>query len=344
MSGALPPWLSRPLAEALERLRGHATLVHGPGGVGQFEFALALSRAWLCETPIEAQACGECTGCRLMQSRTHPDFCLLIPEAMAESLGWGSEDDAPRDPERKKAKPSRELKVEAVRDAIGWSQKTSSRGRGKVIVIHPAQAMNAIAANALLKTLEEPPGGVRLVLCTDDPELLMPTLRSRCQRWPLSLPSREDSLAWLGGRGVPGAEVMLAAAGGRPLEAAALATDGVDAAQWQSIPGAVARGDAGPLTGWPVPRALAALQKLCHDAMRLAVGGDALYFPAECLVPGADLGALASWGKRLQYMARHDEHPWNANLLIEALVIEGARAWPRRASQADKRLATLQMR
>jgi DNA polymerase-3 subunit delta' len=280
-----------------------------------------------------------------MHSRTHPDFCLLVPDALAESLGWGSEEETARDPERKKAKPSRELKVEAVRDAIAWSQKTSSRGRGKVVLIHPAQAMNAISANALLKTLEEPPAGVRLLLSTSDVELLLPTIRSRCQRWALSLPSRDEALAWLQSHGLEGAEVLLAASGGRPLDALGLAAEGVGASQWLAIPAAVARADVAALAGWPVPRAVDACQKLCHDAMRVAVGGEPSFFPDASLPPGASLPALAAWSKSLQRIARHDEHPWNANLLVEALVIEGSRAWPASAAApSGKRLATLHAR
>jgi len=342
---AMLPWLQRPLDEALGQLRGHATLVHGPSGVGQFEFALLLAQAWLCEAPRNHRACGECTGCRLLQSRTHPDFCLLIPEALREALGWGAEGEA-RDSEAKsKAKPSRELKVEAVREAIGWAQQTSSRGRGKVIVIHPAQAMNVISANALLKTLEEPPAGVRLVLSTADPELLLPTLRSRCQRWTLQLPPEAESLAWLRERGVARPEVLLAAAGGRPLDAAALAADGASAEAWLGLPQAVKRADARPLAGWPVPRVVDALQKLCHDAMVVAVGGTPRFFPAESLPPGADLGMLNAWSKTLVRAARHDEHPWNAALLAEALVIEGARCWPvATPAPGARRFATLNSR
>ena len=338
------PWLERPLEEALAQLRGHATLVHGPSGVGQFEFALLLAQAWLCESPSNGRACGECTGCRLLQSRTHPDFCLLIPEALREALGWG-EGEARDSESKSKAKPSRELKVEAVREAISWAQQTSSRGRGKVIVIHPAQAMNVISANALLKTLEEPPAGVRLVLSTSDPELLLPTLRSRCQRWGLQLPAEADSLGWLRGRGVAGAEVLLAAASGRPLDAAAFAVDGVSAETWLSLPNAVKHADARPLAGWPVPRVVDALQKLCHDAMVSAVGGQPRFFAPASLPAGADLGALNAWARTLARTARHDEHPWNAPLLAEALVIEGARCWPAAAPLAGaRRMATLSAR
>ncbi len=159
------------------------------------------------------------------------------------------------------------------------------------------------------------------------------------------MPGAEDSLAWLRDQGLAAPEVLLAAAGGRPLDAMALAADGVDAAAWRAIPAAVARADAGPLAGWPVPRVVDALQKLCHDAMRVAVGGAPSYFPADSLPAGASLAALSAWSKTLSRTARHDEHPWNANLLTEALVIEGSRAWPGKSTPAPaKRMATLEPR
>jgi DNA polymerase-3 subunit delta' len=331
------PWLQAPLAEALRQQRAHAILVHGPSGVGQFDFGLALAQAWLCEAVTPQGACGHCTGCHWMASRTHPDFRLLMPDAVREALGWGGEAAAESE-SKTKAKPSREIKVETVREAIAWSHSTASRGRGKVVLIHPAQAMNAVAANALLKTLEEPPAGVRLLLCCAEPEALLPTIRSRCQRWRLDLPSRADSLQWLQAQGVADAAVLLAASSGRPLDAAALAADGVQAAQWRALPVAVRRGDARPLAGWPVPRVVDALQKLCHDAMAVCVGAEPRYFPADALSGNADLQQLAAWSKTLSRAARHDEHPWNAPLLAESLVLDGAKAW---APAAPQRVATL---
>jgi len=139
------------------------------------------------------------------------------------------------------------------------------------------------------------------------------------------MPARDDALAWLAVRGVQGAEVLLAAAGGRPLEVLDLVAAGVDAAAWRALPAAVARGRAQALAGWPVARAVDALQKLCHDAMVQASGGSARFFPS--LPGGARLPALVAWSQRLSRTARHDEHPWNEALLIEALVAQGSRAW-----------------
>ena len=157
-----------------------------------------------------------------------------------------------------------------MRAAIALALTTSSRGRGKAIVIHPAERMNAIAANAFLKTLEEPAGDARFVLCTAAPDGLLPTIRSRCQAIALELPPTEVAATWLRAQGVAEPEVLLAGCGGQPQDVLALAQLGVDAAAWRAFPGRVAAGDVSALRGWPLPLAVDALQKLCHDAASAA--------------------------------------------------------------------------
>ncbi|MEO7336810.1 MAG: DNA polymerase III subunit delta', partial [Caldimonas sp.] len=178
--GVLPlPWLAEPLRLGLER-QAHALLVQGPEGVGQFELALSLAQAWLCEAPRApdgARPCGTCASCRLVQAHSHPDLLVVMPEAQREALGWGgSIGDADESGEKVgKAKPSKEIKVEAVRTAVGFAQTTSARGKGKVLLLHPAERMNTVAANTLLKTLEEPPGDARFLLSCAAPDVLLPT-------------------------------------------------------------------------------------------------------------------------------------------------------------------------
>src|SRR5437867_1503361 len=157
--------------------------------------------------------------CAARVARPHPGLLELVPHALRERLGWGGEgDDEPADGEAKpRGKASREIRVEAVRQAIGFAQQSSARGRAKAIVIHPADTMNLVSANALLKTLEEPPGSLRLVLTTASAQALLPTLRSRCQALRLDVPPAADALAWLRGQGVAEPEAMLAAMGGQPL-------------------------------------------------------------------------------------------------------------------------------
>ena len=177
---ALSLWLRRPLTELL-RQRGHAWLLQGPSGIGQYELALALASAWLCEQPTEeGTACGNCPSCHAIEVRTHADLCVLMPEVAMQELGWPLDEKAQADIDDKKRKPSREIRVEAMRDAVGFAQRTSARGRGKVVLVYPAERMNTITANALLKTLEEPVGDVRFVLASEAAWQLLPTIRSRC--------------------------------------------------------------------------------------------------------------------------------------------------------------------
>ena len=318
--GALPlPWLAQPLADALARQRGHALMLHGAAGVGTLEFAIVLAQAWLCEDDgAPRRPCGRCGSCRLVQQHVHPDLFVLMPEAVRLPAGWLLPTDKPDSDEGKK-KPSRQIRIDEVRAAIDWVTRTSGRGRGKVVLLHPAEALNLQAANALLKTLEEPPPGTRLLLGVAEPALLLPTVRSRCQRVPLAPPPPAEAQAWLAGQGVKDPAVLLAATAGRPLEALALAQAGIDAAAWAQLPRALARGDAQALAGWPVPRAVDALQKLCHDGMAVAAGGTPRYFPAASLPRRPHGPALAEWSAELVRVARHDEHPWNEGLLLESL-------------------------
>ena len=326
------PWLAGPLADALRTQQAHALLVYGPAGVGQFELSLTLAQAWLCEGVEPApKPCGRCVSCRLVQARTHPDLLVLLPEALQESLGWGFEETSAK---ASKAKPSKEVKVEAVRAAVNFAQATSSRGRLKVVVIYPAERMNGISANTLLKTLEEPPGVTRFILGCGAPDTLLPTIRSRCQALHMALPEAAVASDWLAAQGVAKPDVLLRAAGGQPLEALAWSQDGVDAATWAKLPALVAAGVTVPLATWPLPRSIDALQKLCHDALLVAFGEAPRYFPPDSIEPGASAPALLAWSKVLSQAARSADHPWNAGLMVESLVEQGRHAMAHRPGSA----------
>jgi DNA polymerase III subunit delta' len=333
--GELPlPWLADPLAQALRTHRGHALLVHGAPGVGALAFALVLGQAWLCEGKGEdaparrLSPCGRCGSCRLVQSHLHPDLTVLLPETLRREHAWPLPDDK-TDGDDSKRKPSRQIRIDEVRLLIERCTRTSARGQGKAGLLHPAEALNLQSANALLKTLEEPAPGTRLLLTTADPAALLPTVRSRCQLLRLPAPPAEVAVPWLQARGVADAadaQVLLAACAGRPLDVLALVQAGVDARSWAALPAAVAAGQAGALAGWPVPRAIDALQKLCHDAMARATGGATHYFPSTVVPAHAALAGLGAWAAELRRVARHAEHPWSEALLLEALVNAGALA------------------
>ena len=322
------PWLAEPLKQLRDHPRSHALILHGGAGSGQWELAWRVARAWLCENG--PGPCGECPSCHMAAAHTHPDLKVLMPETAQLALGWsdaGDEGEADGEGGKSKRKPSREIKIDAVRAAIDWAHTSSGRGRGKVLLFYPADAMNVTSANALLKTLEEPAPGMRLLLCVDDPERLLPTVRSRCQRVRLEPPDLATAEAWLAKQGVAGAAALLRASGGEPLAAKALLDEGLDASLWGQLPAQVAQGDSRALAAMPLPRAVRVLQQVCHDAMAQAAGGEPRFFERGQVPAGAGLAGLAEWSRELARVARHDEHPWNAPLRVEALVAQGQRAW-----------------
>jgi DNA polymerase III subunit delta' len=326
------PWLAVPLQAALSSQRGHALLLHAAPGVGAMSLALSLAQSYLCEAQPAASglhiACGQCGSCKLVQAHVHPDLAMLLPETLRRAHNWPLADDKP-DADDAKRKPSKQIRIDDVRGVIDWATKTAARGRGKVAVVHPADSLNPQSANALLKTLEEPPPGTRILLTTSDPALLLPTVRSRCQMLRLLDPDVAVATPWLLQQGVPSAAdaaTLLAASSGRPLDALDMVQAGIDAPRWLQLPRAVQQGRGAVFSGWPVSRVVDALQKICHDAMAHAAGGAPRFFPADPLPAPASPLALSAWWQELQRVARHDEHPWNEPLLIDALVAAGAKA------------------
>lgn len=319
--GLVAPWIAAQ-AEQLLAQRGHAWLLAGPSGLGQYELALALVRAWLCEQSTAVGACGTCHSCHAIDVRTHADLCVLMPETHLLELGWPLSEKAQSELDDKKRKPSKEIRVDAMRDALEFAQRTSARGRGKAILIFPAERMNAVSSNALLKTLEEPSGDLKFVLASEAAHQLLPTIRSRCLAHTMWWPRAPDALAWLEGVGLSGdqASVLLSAAGGRPQDALRLANSGVAAQDWAGLPGAMARGDISTLKDWAPAQALEALQKLCHDMLAVTVGAGPRFFAVADLPPGGGVERLTAWSKVLAVAARDIEHPWNGGLLLETLV------------------------
>lgn len=219
-STLLPPWLTPTwdrLLAALSRGRlGQALLITGPAGVGKRWLADHLAQRLLCASPSpDGTACGRCDDCRLARVRHHPDWVLLEP-----------------DPDE----PGREIRADEVRRLCAQESLTPTRGATKVFQIAPAEAMNAFAANSLLKTLEEPVASTLWILIAERPQRLRQTLRSRCQHIGLVSPPADAALPWLQSRlaehgsaaGVD-ARLCLGLAYGAPLRAYALASgDGLE--------------------------------------------------------------------------------------------------------------------
>ena len=322
------PWIAHQTQSLLAQ-RGHAWLLQGPSGLGQYELALALVSAWLCEQPSAHGACGQCPSCHAIAVRTHADLAVLMPETQMLELGWPLSEKAQADIDDKKRKPSKEIRVEAMRDLVEFAQRTDARGRGKAVLVFPAERMNAVTANALLKTLEEPPGDVRFVLATEASHQLLPTIRSRCQSHTMVWPQAAQALEWLAEQGVqaPVAEALLRSAGGRPENVLRQNSAGLTPAWWAALPKAMLQGDASHLSDLSPAQAIDALQKLCHDLVLCASGAEPRFFMGSQLPAStASAASLTDWFKRLMQSARTAEHPFNAGLMLEALANDAQQA------------------
>lgn len=185
-----------------ERQLPHALMFSGPLGVGKVHLAKALAQRLLCQAPQQGTACGKCHSCGLLKAQTHPDLTILQPE-----------------------EPGKAIKIDAVRELTRSLGNTAQQGGYKVVVMEPAEAMNINAANALLKTLEEPADNTCLILVSHTPSSVLPTIRSRCQIRPLPLPPASRVLEWLkplvSGSGFEAGE-LLDRARGAPLTALGL--------------------------------------------------------------------------------------------------------------------------
>jgi DNA polymerase-3 subunit delta' len=209
-----------------------------------------------------------------------------------------------------------------MRDAIEFAQRTSARGRGKAVLVYPAERMNNVTANALLKTLEEPPGDVRFVLASEAAHQLLPTIRSRCLGHTMRWPQPQESQAWLAGEGVAAADVpvLLRAAGGRPEEALSLARAGRSAKAWAQLPKAISRGDVSALADCTPSQAIDLLQKVCHDLLAARTGAMPRFFDVADLPRVGTYESLTAWWRELAQEQKTAEHPFNAGLMLESLV------------------------
>ncbi|AGX87191.1 DNA polymerase III subunit delta' [Candidatus Symbiobacter mobilis CR] len=304
--------------------RGHALLLAGPGGLGQFDLAMALAQSWLCEHSTPDGACGACAACHAMAVHTHPDFFALLSPVKRVELGWPGEEDGG-------AKPSKDIRIDAMRGAVECAQRTCVRGRGKVVVVYPAERMNVYTANALLKTLEEPAPGVRFVLATEAEHQILPTLRSRCVRHAMAWPAPDEAIDWLCAQGLDRSQaaVALRAAADKPHEAQRFAAL---AGVWPTLPRAVQLGTVQALQGWTAAQWVDLLQKLCHDLLRTLCGAAPRFFDPADLPRAGTWGSLTSWAQSLARTARTVEHPYHAGLLLDALLLEA-----REAMRADAR-------
>jgi len=310
------PWHTEALRHeiAARPTMPHALLMLGTPGIGKTRYVQALAASLLCESPAaDGRACGRCDACGWLAADSHPDFRLLT---------LAVDDDG---------KAAREIRIEQLRALSDFFVVGAHRGGRRVVVIDPADAMNAVTANALLKTLEEPGEGLVFLLASSRPDAIAPTIRSRCQVRVLEGPGMEAASGWVQGEtgcSAQEAGTWLAMAGGSPLHAAGFAEPGQATAHRSmleaisALPDTSATAAADALQPWHARQWLPLLQRWLMDLARCQAGAAPRYFPTQSgrlaeLARRADAAAIAAAGRGLAGQYRHVEHPLNARLLCE---------------------------
>lgn len=319
---SLHPW-NRVLWQRLTANREqlpHALLLHGPAGLGKRALALDLAQWLLCQAPAPEGACGECTACLWFVQGGHPDFRLIEPAAdAAEAAGEAGK------------KGGRSITVEQVREVVEFLALSTHQGGWRAVVLSPAESLGVAAANALLKTLEEPPPRTAFLLVAHQPRRLLPTILSRCRKLPVAIPEAPVARDWLLGRGVTDPEVLLAEAGGAPL----LALENADPerlARRERFVAALARPERvelsllaadyqqrlGEAWGWLV-------RWLC-DLILWRSSGEVRYFRDQVTdirncAGRLDWPGLWQLYKEVQSAGRWLQHPLNSQLLLESWLI-----------------------
>ncbi|MBD8527689.1 DNA polymerase III subunit delta' [Pseudomarimonas arenosa] len=300
-----PVW-TRLLESLAQQRLAHGLLFCGPADGGQAELAARLAEYLLCSQRVDGAACGTCRSCHLRLAGSHPDLRRI------------------RLLERDDGRLKTEIGVEQIRELSQWLSLTAQFGGAQVALIEPADKLNVSAANALLKTLEEPASNRFLLLVTDATDRLPATVRSRCQRVEVRLPPADTGLQWLHAQGVSAADAerALKLADGNPRRALILRQDGgLQRADevWRDL-GALSTGRELPtrvaqrwMADAPEDRLSMAVRWVCAQAKSSGEKGR--------LTPQADFHKLAAWVQQANEARRRWSAPLRHELLLTGLLL-----------------------
>jgi DNA polymerase III subunit delta' len=342
-SAALPDWLQTQLSavlsapDALQTL-SPTTAINDPHCTGGASYAVAMAHALLCETPMSARlshgglACGQCGQCALLKAGNHPDLMVLVPENidthyLANSSG-GAGGKADKD-----KKPSKTIKIEQLRAIENNLILSSQRGGRKVVIIYPAELLGNVTANALLKTLEEPPPNTFFIVVSEQWGQVLPTLRSRCVCQTLEQPNVAAKIAWLELNKIAHPKRWLELSAGKVDTAMAMAQDPLWLPLLKLMPYLLqgahtdAMGLAQDMAKAELKRVVQVLGLWLHDVLAVSQHAPARFFAAQNeaiaqLVLTLKSEAAAQYAMRLSAIAPIVEHPLNARTQCEFLLLE----------------------
>jgi DNA polymerase-3 subunit delta' len=313
----------------------HALLFAGTKGVGKREIADALAARLLCESKPGAHqpACGSCTSCVMMASGSHPDYRLIQPEAAEEEEG------AATGGEKKKA--SKQIRIPQIRELEAFFHIGGHRDGARVCVIEPAEAMNVITANSLLKILEEPSASFYFLMISHRWHSLLPTLLSRSRRVMFSAPTETEAQAWLSGNKLAAEAKWLPFFGHAPRALAEAAEAGrlkvlesvvtdlmkpqeplAQAARWETH----VKAD-GALS---MEELVTTVQKWLFDLGQAAIHATPRYFPQQNnalsgIAQRLSLPLLMQAQRQVAQLRAWSNHPLNARLFLEDLAVRAFR-------------------
>ena len=315
------PWLDA----AWQHLRAtrarpaQALLLAGPRGVGKGALAQAWAQALLCESPRDTgAACGHCPACHWFAAGTHPDYLHLTLQEKTTREG--------------ETRLATAIEVDQARAAVDFIQLSTYRAGTRVVRVDPADALNLAAANALLKVLEEPPLNTVFVLVSDQPRRLLPTIRSRCSRLDIGLPTVEAASDWLAGQNLATDARTLLALSGTPLDAVRWSESGEWEARRELLEQLAQPAELDPVglgERWKTlaPRlwhgvAYKWLADLLAVRLRGQVRFNLDFVPALDTLGGkADLARLLALARQLAEEGRVLEHPLNRALQMQAWLV-----------------------
>jgi len=324
----LYPWQSalwQKLAASRDKLP-HALLLKGQAGLGKLDFAIALAQSLLCETPeSDGHACGYCASCGWFSQGNHPDYRLLTPQQAS------IEDDEIPAVKTSKTKKNQIL-INQVRELGNFFSLSSHRGSGlRVVLIHPAEALNEASANSLLKMLEEPPIGVIFILVSHQPQRLMATITSRCHKIDMPSPGHEEAIAWLAAQGIKEPAAVLDYAGGSPLAAKNSVEEGIR--QLPEILQMLTKGEktdafalAAACVSLGMETAVVGIQKWTYDLLSCKLTDQVRYHGShrtalQALAKSVNLGLLLDFNKKMDEARKAANHPLNNELQLESIFL-----------------------
>lgn len=323
----LYPWQTsawRKLQQESARLP-HALLLHGQAGVGKYDFALNLSKSLLCrQSTNDGFACEACSSCNWFAEGNHPDFHLLSPEQEADA-----EDEAAT---TKKTKKKTQISVSQIRELANFTGLSSHRSDGlRIILVHPAEALNTASANALLKMLEEPSTGVVFILVSHQIQRLLPTILSRCHKIAMPVPNEAEALEWLNTQGVLNAKEQLDYLEGSPIK---VVEQQSQLSQIKDIWRLLALADklqphvaAPSIIASSAEQGIITVQKWLYDIASMRLSSQIRYHTAlaktfQGLAEKVHLSRLFDLQKKADELRKLANHPLNHDLQMESLLLD----------------------